>query len=242
MLNLSHDLVANGIATQNMAPNSPSLDARPLFEAGINYASKNHIPTVIADRGSYYFLTQNTSYRHAVLGNISNVTVDLQYSDLYFAHGNIIAIQVVSSTNVTLRDFTIDYLQLPFTQLTVTGVNAATKTINFKQLGNYPLPSTFNNITIPANYVVSGYFVFAFRNGQELRTTGRMEATGPFNDSSVQITGTQPWVSSTAIGSIQPGDTLVFTYRAGVGTTSPRLFRRGSRCRMCLSTRRDLSA
>jgi uncharacterized protein (TIGR03437 family) len=217
VLNLSHDLVANGIATQNMAPNSPSLDARPLFEAGINYASKNHIPTVIADRGSYYFLTQNTSYRHAVLGNISNVTVDLQYSDLYFAHGNIIAIQVVSSTNVTLRNFTIDYLQLPFTELAVTGVNAATKTINFKQFGNYPLPSTFNNITIPANYVVSGYFVFAFRNGQELRTTGRMEATGPFNDSSVQIIGTQPWVSSTAIGSIQPGDTLVFTYRAGVG-------------------------
>ena len=33
VLNLSHDLVANGIASKDMAPNSPSLDSRPLFQA-----------------------------------------------------------------------------------------------------------------------------------------------------------------------------------------------------------------
>ena len=44
VLNLSHDLVTNGIATQNMTPNMPALHARPLFQAGINYALKNHIP------------------------------------------------------------------------------------------------------------------------------------------------------------------------------------------------------
>jgi uncharacterized protein (TIGR03437 family) len=215
-LNLSHDLAAKGIAGQNMAPDSPSLDARPLFEAGIAYASKNHIPTVTADRGSYYFLTQNSSFRHAALNAIANVTVDLQYSDLYFAHGNIIGIQTVNCVNLTLKNFTVDYLQLPFTQITVTGVNAAAKTVSFKKLGNYPLPSTFNSVTVPPNYVVSGYFVFVFRNGQELRTTGRMEAMPPFNDSSIQLTGTEPWSQSSNISSILPGDTLVFTFRAGV--------------------------
>jgi len=216
VLNLSHDLTAAGIASQNMVPDSPTLDARPLFEAGINYASKNHIPTVIADRGSYYFLSQNNTYRHAVLNAITNVTVDFQYSDLYFAHGNIIAFQALSCVNLTLKNFTVDYLQLPFTQLTVTGVNAATKTVNFKQFANYPLPSTFNSVTVPANYVVSGYFIFVFRNGQELRTTGRMEVMPPFNDSSMQVTSTNPWAQSSNIASIQPGDTVVFTYRAGV--------------------------
>jgi uncharacterized protein (TIGR03437 family) len=219
-LNLSHDLVTFGISGQNMAPDAPSLDARPLFEAGIAYASKNHIPTVTADRGGYYFLTQNGAFRYALLNGITNVTVDLQYSDLYFAHGNIVGIQAVSCVNLTLKNFTIDYLQLPFTQLTVTGVNAATKTISFKQLGNYPLPSSFNSVTIPANYVVTGFFLFAFRNGQELRTTGRMEATAPFNDSSIQITSTQLWSQPANIATIQPGDTLVFTYRAGVGAIS----------------------
>jgi hypothetical protein len=147
VLNLSHDLVAKGIAQQNMTPDAPSLDSRPLFQAGVAYASQNHIPTVTADRGSYYFLTQNSTYQHALLNAIANVTVDLQYSDLYLAHGYIIGIHAVNCSNLALKNFTVDYLQLPFTQLTVTGVNAATKTVSFKQLGNYPLPSTFRPAT-----------------------------------------------------------------------------------------------
>ncbi|HEV2687262.1 MAG TPA: hypothetical protein VGV35_01875 [Bryobacteraceae bacterium] len=217
VLNLSHDLVANKIASQNMTPDTPQLDSRPLFEAGVNYASRNHIATVIADRGRYYFLTQNGDYHHAVLNGVSNVTVDLQYSDLYFAHGNIIGIHVVNSANIALKNFTVDYLQLPFTQLTVTGVNASTKAVSFKQLGNYPLPSSFNSVNIPSNYINDGFFLFAFRNGQELRTTGRMGVTAPFNDSSIQVTSTDLWSQPANIGSIQPGDTLVLNYRAGEG-------------------------
>jgi hypothetical protein len=122
VLNLSHDLLANGIAGPNMAPDSPSLDARPLFEAGVAYASKHQIPTVMADRGSYYFLTQHSSFQHVLLSAVSNVTVDLQCSDLYFALGNVVAIQALNTVNLTLRNFTVDQLQLPFTQLTLTGV------------------------------------------------------------------------------------------------------------------------
>jgi hypothetical protein len=111
-LNLSHDLVANGIARQNMTPDSPGLDARPLFQAGVAYASANHISVVTADRGRYYFLSQNSPYQHVYLKAIANVTVDPQYSDLYFAHGNIVAIDVATGTNFTLKNFTVDYLQL----------------------------------------------------------------------------------------------------------------------------------
>ena len=217
VLNLSHDLTANGIAAQNMTPNQSGLDARPLFEAGITYASKNHIPTVTADRGSYYFLTQNSSYRHALLNAISNVTVDLQYSDLYFAQGNIIGIQALNCVNLTLKNFTLDYLQLPFTQVTVTSVNPVARTVTYQQLGKYALPSTFTSLAVPANYVVDGFFVFAFRNGQQLRTTGRMQTAAPFNGNTIAITGTQPWAQAGDIASILPGDTLVLTYRAGVG-------------------------
>jgi len=120
-----------------MAPNNPQLDRRPLCEAGINYASRNHIPTVVADRGNYYFLTTNGDYHHAVLNDVNNVTVDLQNSDLFFALGSLIAIHVVNSGNVTLKNFTIDYLQLPYTELTVTGVIASTKTISIKTYSFY---------------------------------------------------------------------------------------------------------
>jgi uncharacterized protein (TIGR03437 family) len=218
VLNLSRDLVANGIASKDMAPNSPSLDSRPLFQAGVAYASKNHIPMVTADRGSYYFLTQNSAYQHVNLNAIANVTVDLQYSDLYFALGNVIAIDATNCVNLTLRNFTVDYLQLPFTQLTVTGVNSATRTVSVQQQGKYALPSTFNSVTIPPNVNDDGFFAFAFRDGKELRTTGRMRAAAPTNDGSIQIAGTDPWAQAANLATIQPGDTLVFNHRAGSGT------------------------
>jgi len=217
-LNLSQDLVANGIAAQNMVPNSPTLDSRSLFQAGVNYANQHHIPTVTADRGNYYFLTQNSPYQHVFLNAITNVTVDLQYSDLYFAHGNIMGLDLANCVNVTLKNFTADYLQLPFTQVMVTGVNATTRTVNFAQSGAYPLPSFFNSLTVPSGVVNDGYYAFAFRNGVQLRGTGRMAFTGPLNDSSVQITDTSPWSQSAEIADIQPGDTLVIIWRAGVGT------------------------
>lgn len=89
-LNLSHDLVSNGIAGQNMVPNSPTLDSRPLFEATAAYASKHGIATVTADRGSYYFFTQNSAFQHVFLTGINNLTIDFQFSDLYFADRNIV--------------------------------------------------------------------------------------------------------------------------------------------------------
>jgi hypothetical protein len=216
-LNLSHDLVAKGIAAQNMTPNVPALDSRPLFQAGVAYASKNNIPLVIADPGSYYFLTLTSQFQHVYLDAINNVTVDLQHSDLYMAQGNIMGIDVNNSTNFTLKNFSIDYLQLPFTQVTVASVNPTARTISIKQSGKYPLPSYLNAVTVPPGYVNDGFFAYIFRNGIELRTTGRMPVA-PVTDSSIQITGSDPWTTATQLATIQPGDTLVLELRAGIGT------------------------
>ncbi len=243
VLNLSTDLVAKGIAASNMTPNTPGLDARPLFQAGIEYASSNHIPKVVADRGSYYFLSLNSQYQHAYLNAIGNVTVDLKYSDLYFALGNIMAIDINNSVNLTLKNFTVDYLpwqspltplqaELPFTEVTVTSVNpcpppcgtppctpaCAPPIVSFVQDGTYPLPSTFNSLTVPSSYVNNGYFAYIFRNGQQLSGTGRMQVIPTsLGDSTIQLAATEPWTTATKLNTIQPGDTLVLEWRAGIG-------------------------
>ena len=156
-LNLSHDLVAKGIAAQNMTPNVPALDSRPLFQAGVAYASTNNIPLVIADPGSYYFLSLSSSYQLVYLDAINNVTVDLQHSDLYLGQGNLTGIDVNNSTNFTLKNFTIDYIQLPFTQATVASVNPTARTIGIKQLGKYPLPSYLNALQYPRAMSTTGF-------------------------------------------------------------------------------------
>lgn len=217
-LNLSHDLVAKGIAARNMTPNTPALDSRPLFQAGVAYASKHNIPLVVVDQGSYYFLTLSSPYQHVYLDGINGVTVDFQHSDLYMAQSNIMGIDVNNSTNFTLQNFTIDYLQLPFTQMTVTSVNPAARTIGIKQLEGYPLPSYLNAVTVPSGYPNDGFWAYIFRNGIQLRTTGRMPVASPVTNTSIQITGNDPWATATQLATIQPGDILVLELRAGIGT------------------------
>ena len=56
-LNLSRDLVSLGIAANNMIPNQPSQDAGPLVRLGVAYAMTHQIGRVIADQGTYYFLS-----------------------------------------------------------------------------------------------------------------------------------------------------------------------------------------
>jgi hypothetical protein len=77
-LNLSRDLVTLGIAATNMAPNQPSLDAGPLLTAGIEYAKAHQIGRVVADPGSYYFLTLGCPYCHVALFGVDNITIDFQ--------------------------------------------------------------------------------------------------------------------------------------------------------------------
>jgi hypothetical protein len=80
---MSHDLVTLGIASQNLAPNNPDLDARPLIEAAAQYAQNNHYQTLTLDRGNYYLLS-NQQDNGVLLINVSNMTIDFAGSTLYF--------------------------------------------------------------------------------------------------------------------------------------------------------------
>ena len=86
MLNISEDLFRLGIASTNMVPNQPSLDAGPLFFQAVLYAQNHNIGVVIADPGSYYFLSLQSPQVHIAWDKLSNLTIDLQGSDLYFTH------------------------------------------------------------------------------------------------------------------------------------------------------------
>src|SRR5882724_6500902 len=80
-LNLTHDLIAKGVALSNMQPDRPKLDSRPLFEAAVVYAQNNNIPTLIADRGAYYLLSLRNPQTHILLNGASGLTIDFQNSD-----------------------------------------------------------------------------------------------------------------------------------------------------------------
>jgi hypothetical protein len=187
-LNMSQDLVARGIAVSNLTPNAPSLDAKPLVEAAVAYAAKNGVATVTADPGSYYFPSQRV-----VLAGAANVTLDFRNSDLNFASGATGAVECQNCSAVTLQNFTVDFPQLPFTQVSVTAVDAANRTLTFQ---------------IPAGWRAATEFtgdvrMFVFRNGAPLPQAGRLDGAKPVAGNVVQIANAGPWAQSTSLATIQ---------------------------------------
>jgi hypothetical protein len=129
-INMSHDLVGYGIASVNLTPNQPSLDAGPLLVQTVTYAQQNHVGTITADTGAYYFLTEQQPGITVLLNQINSLTIDFQGSDLYIASQNY-GIEFINSSNVTLQNFTVDRMQLDYTQLLITSVDPVGRQIGF---------------------------------------------------------------------------------------------------------------
>ena len=214
VLNLSHDLVIQGIATSNLTPGMPALDARPLVEAGLAYAGANGIATVTADPGAYYFLSQHNANTHVLMSGLTNIALNWQNSDLYFKFSNISAFQANNSSGLTIQNFTLDYQPLPFTQVTVTSVNAAAQTIGFQTIPGYQSPADFNANRAPDGS--DAIFMWIFRNGIPIADTGRLSAKRPVTGSVIAISDVNdPWAKPAQLAAIQVGDTLVFSDRSG---------------------------
>lgn len=145
-LNLSQDLVALGIASSNMVPNQPALDAGPLFMAGVAYAKTHGITTVVTDPGTYYFLS-TVDNTHAAVAGIDNMTIDFHGASLIFTHPMYYGLIIYSSANVTVQNLTADYQPLPFTQLRVVAVDVANSQIQYTVEPGYQDPSAFNGLT-----------------------------------------------------------------------------------------------
>ena len=197
-----------------MTPGNPSLDSRPLLQAAIKYAIANSVANLIADPGAYYFLSLQNANTHVLISGASNLQLNFQNSDLLFAFSNVSAMQCTNCTNVTLENFTVDYQQLPFTQVTVASVNSAAQSFTYKSITGYQDATAFNNNRAPDGS--DAIFMFVFRNGVPIQQVGRLTASRPVSGGVIAIASVgDPWATPTALSSIRPGDTVVFSDRSG---------------------------
>lgn len=211
-LNVSEDLVRLGVASANIVPNQPGQDAGPPLFRAVLYAKNNRFSRVIADPGAYYFLSQQyPGGPHVAWDQLSNLTIDLQGSDLYFRLPLASGISFTNATNLVLQNFTVDYDPLPFTQVRVTSVNAAQQQIQFAVDGNWQNPSVLNAVFAVANGDVD---VHVFRNGRPIPGVSRLHAANPIGSSNFTVTP-DPGLSPSAIAAlIRPGDIALLCMRA----------------------------
>jgi hypothetical protein len=215
-LNLSTDLTTLGIASSNLVPNQPTLDSGPLFEAGVKYAASHQMTQVVATTGSYYFLSGSAvnPAAHVLLAGLSAaLTIDLQGSDLYFSHPEKFGFFLANLTNLTLQNFTMDYLQQRYTQLLVTGINAGQRQVQFTVQPGWQTPTALSglNSVLAANGAPETY-VYFFRNGQPWIGFTRMTVQTPYTDSQLTLATSVP---AATVAAIRVGDVAVLNLRAG---------------------------
>jgi hypothetical protein len=213
-LNLSRDLVRLGIASQNLAPDDPILDARPLFQAALQYAGKHHTSLITLDHGAYYFLTPQNSQTYLVFLELSDLRVDLAGSKIYFAHPFLQGFLVSNCQRVTLTNFEADLLNLPYTHVRLEAADPHQRTLSYTTLPDWANPETFNGETTPLGPPV--LWAVAFRNGSIVPGTSRMQIAQPISDGILKLVQDKtPWTQSATLSTLAPGDTIVVTQRGG---------------------------
>ena len=211
-INISQDLVSLGIASRNAVPNDSGLDARPLLQAAIQYAVNNGVPKIMADPGAYWFLTAQRSDRYLVLNQISDLTIDLQGSDIYLKNNFMIGFDLESCQRVTLSNFTIDFVQLPFTQVQLTGVDG--RTLGYQTIGNWPSPTTLRSKSGGTDY-----WGMVFRGGVVPPNSNRLPLAAPRDAANLTVlTQSSPWTQPAVLNTYQPGDIVVVMLKDGDAT------------------------
>lgn len=226
-LNLSQDLLSLGIAATNMVPNQPSIDAGPLLTQGVEYAKAHNIGLIVANPGSYYFLSLAYPYCQVALYGADNITIDFQGSELIFTYPLQQGIILGYSTRAVLQNFSVDYQPLPFTQVRVTSVNAAQAQIQYAVDGAWQDPTAFNSAhkTPGAEFTVEAV---VFRNGQPAAGLGRMAAQSPFTQGIFALIPYDFPPTAANVARIRVGDTVVLTMRTAYGAITT------DRCTECI--------
>ena len=98
--------------------------------------------------------------------------------------------------------------------MTVASVNPAAQSFTYQTIPGYQDPSAFNANRAPD--ASDAIYMFVFRNGVPIQQVGRLTATRPVSGGVIAISDVKdPWATSTALASMQPGDTVVFSDRSG---------------------------
>jgi uncharacterized protein (TIGR03437 family) len=214
-LNLSHDLVPLGIASQNLTPNTPSLDAQPLFSAAVQYIQNNPVAVLTADPGAYYFLTSQNDVIYLFLADLSDLTIDFQGSTLYFKNGLLRSFEFDYCQRVTLKNFTIDSLAPRHTQVQLTAIDPVQGKLTYTVPPGWADPATFVDTVLGTPQLFAAFF----RNGVQLPATALTFVTYPVTSPVLVVNSLgEPWTQPNILATLQPGDMAAVWDRSGLET------------------------
>jgi hypothetical protein len=110
------------------------------------------------------------------------------------------------------QNFTVDYEPLPFTQVRVTGINAAQAQIQYVVDGAWQDPTAFNSAQLPPGAALI-FEINIFRNGQPAFGLGRMSVQHPFTAGVLTLLPYDFLPTPANVAKIRQGDIAVLAMR-----------------------------
>ena len=124
-----HKVKIDNLQFADMVPNNSGLDSAPLLTAAIQYVTWTPgCSELIVDPGTYYFVTANMTpvapkkYAYVYVPQGTGLKVDLRGAALVFQESYYSAFYINECNSCEFKNFSIDYQNLPFTQLNVTNL------------------------------------------------------------------------------------------------------------------------
>jgi hypothetical protein len=210
MLDVSHDLRPLGIASQNMKPGTPGFDVTNLLNDAITYAIHHGCTKITGEAGEYYFRTSyevngtNENY-YIYLNRAKNLSIDFPGSTFIFKQPAFPAFRIDNCEGCAITGLAIDYSILPFTQLSVIGIDQAKQQVIVKPMPGYP--------DVDQLHKVQGAYATEFV-AFDIRQTAIQYAI-----SGAKVTLPSSQADRILFGSLasafQPGDLLIVSARGG---------------------------
>ena len=133
------------------------------------HAQSHGLTRITVDPGAYYFLTEQYPGSFLELHEMHDLTFDLAGSTIYLKFAYSLGINLTRCRRVTLTNFPIDFIELPYTHVRVTSVDTATSRIQFETLPGWTNPTTFHG----------ELWAIGFRNGNIVPGTTNVRVADP---------------------------------------------------------------
>ena len=137
------------------------------------------------------------------------MTFDFNQAHFYLQDPYRFGFFFLNATRASFERFTIDYLELPFTQVRVTDVQARDRVLGYQVLPGFRDPTDFNEVREFPSGRAPRMFVLVFRDGQLLTGTGRTSIATPLEPGVVRINDASAHAAPEVVRTLRAGDTLV---------------------------------
>jgi hypothetical protein len=207
-LDVSHDLRPLRIASQNMKPGTPGFDVTNLLNDAITYAIHHGCTKITGEAGEYYFRTPyevNGTY-YIYLKGAKHLSIDFPGSTFIFKQPAFSAFRIDNCEGCAVTGLAIDYSILPFTQLSVIGIDQAKQQVIVKPMPGYP--------NVDQLHKVQGAYATEFV-AFDIRQTAIQYAIGGAKVTLPSSQADRISFQTNIASAFQPGDLLIVSARGG---------------------------